>query len=87
MMSIQKNKNYPTLLSLDRDAVLTQQEAAFYLGKSVSWLEKERQNGRYGIPYHKVGHSVRYLADDLIEFFKSTRRQYWTANDEPYVCG
>lgn len=86
MMNKRQSKQ-TALTDLHPDTLLSQSQAAWYLGKSTSWLEKERQNGKYGIPYYKIGHNVRYKVGDLIEFIASARRQYWDAAEEPYMNG
>lgn len=76
-----------SLSSLPDDTLLTSEEAATYLKKSVSWLEKDRQTGKAGVPYHKMERSVRYKAIDLREYIDKCRRVHWQASDEPYVRG
>jgi hypothetical protein len=57
-------------------------EAAVYIGKSASWLNKTRLNGT-GPVYLKVGGSVVYMRADLDAFLNGTRRTavYDHAND------
>ncbi|WP_067253927.1 MULTISPECIES: helix-turn-helix domain-containing protein [Hyphomicrobiales] len=57
-------------------------EAANYIGKSASWLNKTRLNGT-GPVYLKIGGSVRYDRRDLDAFLAGARRTavYDHAND------
>ena len=55
-------------------ALMTQEQAAKYLGKSVQWFERCRWAGE-GIPYIKIGRSVRYRATDLIEYLEQNTVQ------------
>lgn len=57
-------------------------EAAVYIRKSVSWLNKSRMTGT-GPVYLKVGATVTYLVADLDEWLNSFRRTavYDFAND------
>ncbi|WP_293619258.1 helix-turn-helix domain-containing protein [Ponticaulis sp.] len=80
-----KQTSIPSLESLDPGTLLTQAQAAHYLGKSTSWLEKDRQHGKHGISFHKIGHNVRYKVQDLLDFLNRSRRQFWRPDDEPYV--
>ncbi|QFY60353.1 helix-turn-helix domain-containing protein [Rhizobium grahamii] len=57
-------------------------EAAAFIGKSASWLNKSRMNGN-GPVYLKIDGSVRYLLADLEAFLAGKRRTavYDFAND------
>lgn len=52
---------------------LTTSEAAAYIGKSASWLNKTRMNGS-GPVYLKLGGSVRYSPSDLDAWIAAQRR-------------
>lgn len=52
---------------------LKTEEAARYLGKSASWLNKSRLNGT-GPTYLKIGGNVRYAHADLDAFLAKSRR-------------
>ena len=52
---------------------LTTSEAAEYIGKSASWLNKTRMNGS-GPVYLKLGGSVRYSPSDLDAWIAAQRR-------------
>jgi excisionase family DNA binding protein len=54
--------------------LLTPKEAAERLKVSVSWLAKARISGE-GPDYIKIGRSVRYREEDLIEWMKARRRR------------
>jgi len=58
------------------------QEAADFLGVSVSWLNKSRMTG-CGPVYLKLGGNVRYQQSDLEEWMSAQRRTaiYDFAND------
>ncbi|MGO4564799.1 helix-turn-helix transcriptional regulator [Rhizobium sp. 2YAF20] len=60
----------------------TTPEAASYIGKSASWLNKTRLTG-VGPVYLKIGGSVRYDASDLDAWLAGMRRTavYDFAND------
>lgn len=57
-------------------------DAAIYLGKSASWLNKTRMTGT-GPVYLKIGGNVRYERTDLDAFLAEARRTavYDFAND------
>ncbi|WP_201270276.1 helix-turn-helix domain-containing protein [Sinorhizobium meliloti] len=57
-------------------------EAAAYIRKSPSWLNKSRMSGS-GPVYLKVGATVLYLRSDLDAYLNGTRRTaiYDFAND------
>lgn len=57
-------------------------EAAAYLGKSPSWLNKSRMTGT-GPVYCKAGGTVLYLSADLDAWLRGSRRTavYDFAND------
>lgn len=52
----------------------TQRETADYLGKSESWLERDRWAGPT-IPYVKLGRSVRYRAADVVAYAEANVRE------------
>lgn len=52
---------------------LTTKQAATYIGKSASWLNKSRMSGT-GPVYLKLGGSVRYLPADLDAWLDAARR-------------
>jgi hypothetical protein len=55
------NSNFPRLLN--------QKEVASIIRKSEAWLERQRWLGE-GIPYRKIGRSVRYQEDDILSFLE-----------------
>ncbi|MBC7149853.1 MAG: helix-turn-helix domain-containing protein [Rhizobium sp.] len=61
---------------------MTTAEAAAYIGKSASWLNKTRMSGT-GPVYLKIGGAVRYLKPDLDAWLSGKRRTaiYDFAND------
>lgn len=55
-----------------RSKPLTPQEAADYLNKPAGTLANWRWAGK-GPRYVKLGHSVRYLEEDLVAFIEANR--------------
>jgi excisionase family DNA binding protein len=58
----------------------TEEEAAFYLGLSRSFLRQSRmdgirQNRTPGPPFLKIGRAVRYLKEDLDGWLECFRKQ------------
>ena len=49
--------------------LLNQKEVASIIRKSEAWLERQRWLGE-GIPYRKIGRSVRYQEDDILSFLE-----------------
>ena len=56
------------------DFLLSQTEAAKFLSMSPKTLAKWRWSGE-GPPFVKLGRSVRYLHDDLIQYVNLGRRK------------
>jgi len=56
------NETYPGL-----PALMDEDQVCKYLGKSKSWLQRDRWKGG-GIRFVKVGQSVMYRADDLQDY-------------------
>ena len=59
--------------------VLTEQQAAEYIGMSRSFLRQDRMNGRRegrtpGPVFLKIGRSVRYLKEDLDKWLEKFRQ-------------
>jgi len=50
---------------IETKILLTQQEAATYLGTSVGTLNVWRHLGRNNIPFVRFGRSIRYRKEDL----------------------
>jgi hypothetical protein len=61
---------------------LNTEQAAAYICKSASWLNKSRMTGD-GPVYLKIGGAVRYLPEDLDSWLSGKRRTavYAHAND------
>ena len=49
--------------------LLNQKEVSVIIRKSEAWLERQRWLGE-GIPYRKIGRSVRYQEDDILSFLE-----------------
>jgi predicted DNA-binding transcriptional regulator AlpA len=56
-----------------RERLLTAKEAAGFLHLSPSWLAKARMRGD-GPPYAKIGRSIRYREDALVQWLKTRTR-------------
>lgn len=54
--------------TLDRPALLTREQAAEYLGIAPQTLAVWAVNGRYDLPFIKVGRCARYRRSDLDAF-------------------
>jgi predicted DNA-binding transcriptional regulator AlpA len=51
---------------------LKEQQVSEITGRALSTLRNERSKGA-GIPYSKIGRSVRYNIEDVIEFMESKK--------------
>ena len=51
---------------------ITEKEVSEITGRALSTLRNERFLGK-GIPYIKIGKSVRYKLDEVIDFMESNR--------------
>lgn len=51
--------------------LLTEKEAAKFLGLTSSALQVWRSTGRYSLPFIKVGSLVRYRESDLFKWLES----------------
>lgn len=67
---------YETLgkLVAGNPGLLTEQQAAEYIGVSPGTLSVWRSTGRYCLPFLKIGHKVRYRLSDLEAWIKSRER-------------
>ena len=54
-------------MSVEVHKLLTQQQAVDLIAMSPAWFEMSRFKGT-GIPYVKIGRSVRYREQDLAKF-------------------
>lgn len=52
------------------DKLLTQQEVSAWTGMSLAWFEQSRFKGT-GLPYVKIGRSVRYRTSDVQRWIES----------------
>ena len=58
----------------DDHHMLTDRDAATYLGKSHSWIRQSRCTGNPDAPsFIKIGKSVRYLKADLDAYLEARR--------------
>ena len=58
----------------DAHHMLTDRDAATYLGKSHSWIRQTRCTGNPDAPsFIKIGKSVRYLKSDLDAYLEARR--------------
>ncbi|MEM0330724.1 MAG: helix-turn-helix domain-containing protein [Archaeoglobaceae archaeon] len=64
---------------MNEKKLLTEKEAAFYLGVSVSMLRQMRSQSYPAktdfIPYYKIGRAVRYRLEDLDAWLEERRIQ------------
>jgi hypothetical protein len=63
-----------------RPRLLTEKQAALYIGMSRSFLRQSRMNGKRenrtpGPPFLKIGRKVLYLAEDLDAWLLEHRRE------------
>jgi predicted DNA-binding transcriptional regulator AlpA len=54
--------------------LLTEKQAAVFLGLTPSALQVWRSTGRYSLPFIKVGSLVRYRESDLCQWLESRTR-------------
>ena len=66
-----KKKKMP-VPETDPPRYLTEKEVAAMTGLSLSTLRNSRFLGR-GIPYVKIGRSVRYSLDDVVDYMESRK--------------
>lgn len=58
--------------------LLNQKQVAEIIGFSEAWLERKRWEGG-GIPYRKLGRSVRYDEKDVIDWIEAHRKHHSTS--------
>lgn len=51
---------------------LTEKETANLTARSLSTLRNERSKG-VGLPYHKIGRSIRYKLGDVMEWMEARK--------------
>lgn len=71
-MSLNKRKERTSAPEREPPRYLTEKEVAAMTGLSLSNLRNSRFLGR-GLPYVKIGRSVRYNLDDVIEYMESRK--------------
>jgi predicted DNA-binding transcriptional regulator AlpA len=60
--------------------LLTEQEVAELIRKSIYWLRRKRSEGGNGsIPYRKLGASVRYAESDVLHYIEEHALQTSTS--------
>ena len=64
--------NFPKLLS--------QKEVSLMIHKSTAWLERARWSGKGGPPFRKIGRSVRYDLQDVLDWLEQQPRLTKTRN-------
>jgi hypothetical protein len=57
---------------MEQDRYISPAEVERIIGRRLQTLANERHLGR-GIPYYKVGHSVRYKLADVLNFMERHR--------------
>jgi predicted site-specific integrase-resolvase len=65
--------SFPSVAQQVRD-LLNEKAAAAFLDVEPGTLSVWRSTGRYGIPFVKVGHLVRYRRTDLEDWLQSRTR-------------
>ena len=63
------------------DKLLSEKEVAPIIGMSTSFLQHDRQRGG-GIPFIKIGNSVRYRKSDIDAYLVSNLRRNTSGNAE-----
>ena len=51
---------------------LTEKQTAKLTGRALSTLRNERSKG-IGLPYYKIGRSVRYSENDIVEWMETKK--------------
>jgi excisionase family DNA binding protein len=65
-MNDEQSGNHPKKL-------IKTQELAKILGVGISTVEQDRINGKLGIPFVKLGRSVRYKTEDIDRYLSSLK--------------
>jgi len=52
---------------MDKQLLLNERQVSQIIGMSIPWLRRCRQEGP-GIPFRKIGRSVRYLTQDVYDW-------------------
>ena len=60
--------------------LLNEQQAAIFLGMSISWVQRTRWEGG-GPPYVKINHAVRYRQSDLEEWIEGRLQNSTSENN------
>ena len=60
--------------------LLTENEVSLLIKKSTAWLRLSRRLGD-GIPYRKLGHSVRYAESDVLKWIEKHALQTSTSGE------
>lgn len=66
--------------------LLTREQAAKYLGLSLSTLKSWAVHNRYNLPFIKLGRHVRYRLTDLEEFLADNTQTNPDADIEEALC-
>jgi len=79
-MVVQDKPLLKPLSGLNRSRLLTEKQAAPYIGMSQSFLRQSRMNGRRqrrtsGPPFPKIGRKVLYLTEDLDNWLLEHRHE------------
>ena len=57
-----------------KSVLMTQQEAAEYLGTTVGTLNTWRHHGKHPIPFVRWGNRIKYLKEDLENWIKENKQ-------------
>lgn len=73
-----KEKN---MCSINTPVLLSQKEAAEYLGTTVGTLNTWRHYGKDTIPYLRWGNRIKYQKEDLDAWIKANKKNTITTGD------
>lgn len=59
---------------MERRVLMTQQEAAEYLGTTVGTLNTWRHHGKNPIPFVRWGNRIKYIKEDLENWIKENKQ-------------
>ena len=75
------NKKEKNMCSINTPVLLSQKEAAKYLGTTVGTLNTWRHYGKDTIPYLRWGNRIKYQKEDLDAWIKANKKNTITTGD------
>ncbi|MBR2012465.1 MAG: helix-turn-helix domain-containing protein [Alphaproteobacteria bacterium] len=75
------NKKEKNMCSINTPVLLSQKEAAEYLGTTVGTLNTWRHYGKDTIPYLRWGNRIKYQKEDLDAWIKANKKNTITTGD------